>query len=100
MLGKKPSHTYFDKSTDQYSRLDCIFNSGEFDFELHNVHMSQPVRDNNVIDHSTLICAYKIKGNNTCGPGYLKHNNQHLENNDYYKGIEMSFQRHWHNSAV
>ena len=88
VLGKKPRHTYYDRSTDQYSRLDYIFISGEFDFELHSVHMSHPVRKNNVIDHSALICAFKIKGNNTHGPGYWKLNNQHIENNDYCKGIE------------
>ena len=88
VLDKKPAHTYYDKSTGQYSRLDYIFISNEFDFDLNNVHMSQPVRENNVIDHSALICTFKIKGNNTRGPGYWKLNNQHLENDEYCKGVE------------
>ena len=50
-------------------------------------YVSQPVRDNHVIDYFSVVRNFQMNTRNVHSPGYGKFNNQHLQNRDFIKGI-------------
>ena len=86
VLNDETTYTYYDKSTNQYSRLDYIFMSKDFSNKLMKTYVSQPVRDIHVIDFS-VVCNFQMNTTNACGPGCWKFNNQHLQNADLLRAL-------------
>ncbi len=79
----KLGFTFFNKSTGGASRLDYIFISDSFPFEIKSMKVSSCV----VPDHESVIASFKTH-NHKRGPGYWKFNNSHLENSEFKANIK------------
>ena len=55
----KQGYTYYDKKSNSHSRLDYIFFSSNFQFEIKNLAITQPVKNPGVVDHSALKLNFK-----------------------------------------
>ena len=79
-----PTYTYYDKKSNSYSRLDYIFKPNNANFEAINIEITQPIKNQGVIDHSAVKLVLNTGGSRK-GPGYWKLNNAILCNEDYLK---------------
>ena len=90
----KQGYTYYDKKSNSHSRLDYIFFSSNFHFEIKNLAITQPVKNPGVVDHSALKLNFKTD----CGEkglGYWKINNSVLNEPEYIRVIKKYYKKHY-----
>ena len=82
----EPGYTYYDKKNQSYSRLDYVLISENTCYEVHDISICQPIKNQGIIDYNSLKVSFNINVNKR-QLGYWKIKNSVLSDEQYRNGV-------------